>query len=191
MRANNDDKKWTRNSGSFYQFKLIFVDQEQIEVRTIMVDDAKNISSVNAKNRFLLPSTLKVWSPSNGPVLVIKRKKMIAAVDHEIDPKISELQSSTAPGKKPPAKKPPALKKLYVDPVSNTIKVRYELKDEGEVEMSLLNKNMQRVKRYTYTHVNGGIFLEPFDMSGIPSGNFVLVLKKKGKVIGKYQVIKK
>lgn len=190
LRANNDEKKWTRNSGSFNQFKLIFVDQEQIEVRTIMVDDAKNVNSVNAKNRFFLPQNLNVWSPSNGPVLIIKRKKMIAAVDPDADPKVSELQSKEVPGKTPPKKKP-TLKKLYVDPVSNTIKVRYELKDEGEVEMSLLNKNMQRVKRYTYTHVNGGIFLEPFDMSGIPNGTFTLILKKKGKLIGQYQVVKR
>lgn len=189
LRKSNDDKKWTRNSGSFNQFKLIFVDQEQIEVRTIMVDEAKSTSSVNAKNRFLLPNNLKVWTPSNGAVLVIKKKKMIA-VQAEDDPKMSELQSKEVPGKKPIPKKKP-LKKLYVDAVSNTIKVRYKLESEGEVNMILLNKNMQPVKRYTYTHVNGGVFLEPFEMSGVPSGSFVLILKKEGRVIGKYEVVKK
>ena len=40
LRNNDDPKPWTRASGSFNQFKWIFVDREKIEVRTIQTDGA-------------------------------------------------------------------------------------------------------------------------------------------------------
>lgn len=71
LRANDDNKNWTRNSGSFNQFKLIFIDQNKIEARTIKIDNADNVGSVSNTNPFILPSNLDVWNPSNGAVVEI------------------------------------------------------------------------------------------------------------------------
>jgi hypothetical protein len=71
LRSNNDDKNWTRNSGSFNQFKLIFIDQNKIEARTIKVDNADSVGSVSNSNPFVLPTNLDVWTPSNGAVVEI------------------------------------------------------------------------------------------------------------------------
>ncbi len=71
LRSNNDDKQWTRNSGSFNQFKLIFVDTAKIEMRTIKVDNASSVGSVSNNDPFSLPAGLDVWNPSNGAVVTI------------------------------------------------------------------------------------------------------------------------
>jgi hypothetical protein len=69
LRANNDDKSWTRNSGRFYQFKLLFIDDSKIEVRTIKTDNAEEVGEVSNDDPFTLPANLDVWDPSNGAVV--------------------------------------------------------------------------------------------------------------------------
>ncbi len=72
-RSNDDNKNWTRNSGSFNQFKWIFVDQSKIEVRTIKVDNASSVGEVSNSNPFQIPNNLDVWNPSNGSVVTINQ----------------------------------------------------------------------------------------------------------------------
>ena len=74
LRRNNDDKNWTRNSGSFNQFKWIFVDQEKVEVRTVKTDNAENVAAVSPYDLFTPPAGIDLWSPSNGQVLYIYPK---------------------------------------------------------------------------------------------------------------------
>ena len=71
LRSNNDAKTWTRNSGSFNQFKWVFVDQEKIEIRTIKLDNASSVGENSNVNSFAIPSGLDIWSPSNGAVVTI------------------------------------------------------------------------------------------------------------------------
>ncbi len=70
-RAADDGKDWTRNMGQFNQFKLIFVSETEIEVRTINVDNAASVGENSDNDPFTLPSNLNVWSPSNGDVVTI------------------------------------------------------------------------------------------------------------------------
>jgi len=74
LRRNNDDKKWTRNSGSFNQFKWIFVSENNVEVRTVETNNADEVGTVDSYDVFTPPTNLKIWNPSNGPVLNIERK---------------------------------------------------------------------------------------------------------------------
>ncbi|MTE25696.1 fibronectin type III domain-containing protein [Winogradskyella ouciana] len=71
LRDNNDDKSWTRNSGSFNQFKLIFVEPSKIELRTIKVDNAGVVGEVSNTDPFTLPLNLDVFSPPTGAVVTI------------------------------------------------------------------------------------------------------------------------
>ncbi len=75
LRKNNDDKTWTRASNRFNQFKLIFVDKSKMELRTLYVDNARDVEEVKDNNRFNLPKNLKVWAPSNGSGKVVKFNK--------------------------------------------------------------------------------------------------------------------
>ena len=71
LRPNDDDKTWTRNSGSFNQFKLIFVDALKIELRTIDVNNASLVGSVSNTDPFTLPANLNVFTPATGGVVTI------------------------------------------------------------------------------------------------------------------------
>ncbi|NQX85096.1 MAG: T9SS type A sorting domain-containing protein [Flavobacteriaceae bacterium] len=71
LRPNNDDKIWTRNSGSFNQFKLIFVDEEKIELRTINVNNANSVADGSNTDPFTLPANLNIFSPPTGAVVTI------------------------------------------------------------------------------------------------------------------------
>jgi len=74
LRPNDDDKAWTRNSGSFNQFKWIFVDFSGIEVRTVKTDNANDVGKVDPTYVFEAPQNLDVWNPSNGSVIYINKK---------------------------------------------------------------------------------------------------------------------
>ncbi len=71
LRPNNDPKSWTRNSGSFNQFKLILVEESKIELRTINVNNASSVGEVSNTDPFTLPSGLNVFSPPTGNVVTI------------------------------------------------------------------------------------------------------------------------
>lgn len=74
LRENNDDKIWTRNSGSFNQFKWIFVSSYRLEIRTVVVDGSDQVQEVNHNNIFTPPRGLVLWQPSNGAVVSIDSK---------------------------------------------------------------------------------------------------------------------
>lgn len=76
LRNADDPKPWTRASGSFNQFKWIFVDREKIEVRTIQTDGADALGSVDPFNIFIPPLGLTIWEPITGPVITIENKRL-------------------------------------------------------------------------------------------------------------------
>ncbi|MEO0779166.1 MAG: fibronectin type III domain-containing protein [Bacteroidota bacterium] len=80
LRRNNDDKQWTRNSGSFNQFKWIFVDWDKIEVRTVKTDNAEEVAEVSPYDIFSPPARLDLWKPSHGAVLYLYPRATEAAL---------------------------------------------------------------------------------------------------------------
>ena len=73
LRAANDDKAWTRASGSFNQFKWIFIDKKGIEIRTLKTDGSRRVASVDPANAFAMPNGLNVWDAPNGSVIRIRK----------------------------------------------------------------------------------------------------------------------
>ncbi len=87
LRANNDNKNWTRESGSFNQVKWIFIDPDKIEVRTILVQDSAQTASVGTvsdANIFTPPANLQLWTPSSGQVVTVTRPKLTTSILHPI-----------------------------------------------------------------------------------------------------------
>ncbi len=74
LRENNDDKTWTRSSGSFNQFKWIHLDRDKMDVRTIVIDNADHVDSVLDEERFKLPKNLNVWSPKEGDIVTLESR---------------------------------------------------------------------------------------------------------------------
>ena len=72
LRPSDDSKSWTRDHGSFNQFKWIFIDKDQIEIRSINVDNAPEVASVPNDDPFQIPENIDIWNPENGAVVRIK-----------------------------------------------------------------------------------------------------------------------
>ena len=77
LRKNNDDKSWTKASGSFNQFKLVFVSMDGIEIRTIKTDNADEVADGDPDNRFKLPAGLDLWNPNGESVLYLEKKNAV------------------------------------------------------------------------------------------------------------------
>jgi len=81
-RENDDDKSWTIESGKFWQFKLITVKKDQLEIRTVKFgDEETNYNPYQVKettekkqnsNPTYIPLNLDLWSPKSGEVLRLK-----------------------------------------------------------------------------------------------------------------------
>lgn len=79
LRKNDDDKSWTRASGSFNQFKWIFVDPYQIEIRTVKTDNGALVGELPGDNLFLPPPRLSLWKPSSGEVIYVKNDDLLSS----------------------------------------------------------------------------------------------------------------
>lgn len=71
LRSSDDTKNWTRDSGSFNQFKWVCVSSSKVEVKTIIVDNADSVAENPNTSVCELPSGIDVWSPSNGDVVTL------------------------------------------------------------------------------------------------------------------------
>ena len=87
LRSNDDDKSWTRASGSFNQFKWMFVSPDGIEVRTVKTDQVERVVALCDEDRFTMPKGIDLWNPpstgeviyisdTTSNVLAVKTKKM-------------------------------------------------------------------------------------------------------------------
>ncbi len=71
LKPNNDDKDWTRGSGSFNHFQWLFIDEQKIEVRTVNVDNESTVGSLSDATRFSTPENLNLWDPGSGAVVTV------------------------------------------------------------------------------------------------------------------------
>lgn len=76
LRQNNDEKSWTRASGSFNAFHWIFLDEEKIEIRFVKTDGADYVADINPNNVFELPKGINIWNPPSGDVIVIPKDRV-------------------------------------------------------------------------------------------------------------------
>ncbi|PHN07429.1 purple acid phosphatase family protein [Flavilitoribacter nigricans] len=286
LRSNNDDKSWTRNSGSFNQFKWIFVDRRKIEVRTVIIDGSSGVEDTDVNNVFDMPRGLSLWNPSNGSVVTIVNDNvatsepeppMIAGPPMEIldctakqngdDIIISwtvsndalgmnyEVQRSVDGGSKfttiadyrakktgtatyhcpdlnvarryklkdlkyrlsyedkqggrqwqepkiqistaaaPPAGNstdasglPPIIPLNISD--KGTVKVAYNLQRPGAVEVILMTPELREVSRLNFPGQSTGAASQTIDISRVPRGQYLLVVKGEGKVIRRFRVVR-
>jgi hypothetical protein len=189
LRTNNDDKSWTRNSGSFNQFKWIFVDQYHIEVRTIRTKGVNNVAEISDDNRFTPPNGLNVWAPSNGDVLTVVNRNAPPPEPQDIDADYVENIKDTPP----PVEKPKSLdpvKWLNIDPFDNTVKIRYHLKKLAKVDIIIIDKNLKEVTRATLKNQTVGPHVKNLDFTKIAKGGYLIVIKANDKVKGRYRVKK-
>ena len=81
-RSNDDNKSWTLDSGSFWQFKLITAMPNRLEIRTVKFGDedeeydAHKVEELSQKeqdkNPLSIPKNLDLWNSKVGEVLYLK-----------------------------------------------------------------------------------------------------------------------
>lgn len=143
LRNNDDPKSWTRASGSFNQFKWIFVDREKIEIRTIQTDGADAVGSVDPFNIFIPPLGLTVWEPLTGAVITIENRLLR-------NPAVFERSNGEELAARGAA--PMEIANFHAGPKDQDILVTWQVKNElpnskFEVQRSFGNDNYVTVGR--------------------------------------------
>ena len=65
LREVDDAKEWTMAHETANQFKWIFVDQNNIEIRTINTDNADNVTpKTDIDDKFSMPNNIDIWNPT-------------------------------------------------------------------------------------------------------------------------------
>ena len=75
LRTSDDAKTWTRDSGSFNQFKWICVSENQIIVKTVVIENPIGVNENNNDSICELPEGLNIWKPSNGEAVIINKNE--------------------------------------------------------------------------------------------------------------------
>ncbi|MFT4663198.1 MAG: hypothetical protein ACI9VN_001493 [Patescibacteria group bacterium] len=274
LRRNNDDKKWTKASGSFNQFKLVFVSMDGVEVRTIKTDNADEVSQGDPYDRFSLPEGLDVWSPNGESVLYLEKRNAVLAskvgnnsfgnamalsegtvekadenrlisweTTNETDGSATfEVQRSVnqndfmtfalVSGRSNPLnsyqikdchsvrigeevtyrlkhistngqlsfykiKKINELKqdwanfqKVHPNPETGLVKIKYKLEEEGDVAISLMDRGSIELKKSFYKNQKSGNYLRSIDVSALPEGKYLLIIKIGEKVVNQFRIEK-
>jgi len=79
LRYDADLKKWTRYNAVINQFKWIFIDANQIELRTVAfknTTDVNTITQLNDNNRFTIPQSLEIWNPDGGDFVLFEKNSL-------------------------------------------------------------------------------------------------------------------
>ncbi len=121
LRAANDNKPWTRASGSFNQFKWLFIDRDGIEIRTVKTDGADFVPHADPFNIFAIPSQLSIWNPNGESTIYIESKNV--PVNYGQNMANSNFLARTAT-------QPIAVKQFNAFLVGNDIEVRWSAKQE-------------------------------------------------------------
>lgn len=66
LRSADDDKGWTAASGSFNGFDLVHVYEDRMEIFTVQVDGAPNVSTLGDADNLSLPQGITLWQPASG-----------------------------------------------------------------------------------------------------------------------------
>ena len=163
LRANNDDKSWTRASGKFNQFKWIFVDKNKVEVRTVMTDCAPQVAPLTENNLFFPQCKgLRLWDPPTGGVVTLKPRAKAS---------------------------PPIMGKLRPDS-RGLVGITIDLKQAANVEAILANKQLQQLATVPYNGLSAGSHSKSLNVSKVPPGEYIILVKANGKVIQRYALLK-
>ena len=197
LRNNNDDKSWTRASGSFNMFHWIFVDENKIEIRFVKTDGADRVADIDPRNVFKTPIGLNIWSPPAGDVIKLAKRdgssygkgEEILAARSGVD-----LSRGAVIRQAPPIDETANWDKcpqLMADASSGNVRVKYELSNKSNVVIRLINKKLQEVSKIELSNQPSGAYLKTLRTSHLPKGNYLAIVKENGQVVQRYRVAKR
>ncbi len=211
LRDNDRSRSWTRASGSFNQFKWIFIDQQRIEVRTIKTDRVHTVAEVSHDDIFNPPKGIVIWNPPTGDVLTIDNPRYQPPAFAEARPPAQAPQREQPQSRmtRPqPAGKPAAANdgsnpddpndwsgfpKVQPD-AQGTVRIKYILPNPGTVSIKLIKKlsdgNLKLVTNPELPSEPAGEAIKSLDLSGISRGEYLIVVMGNGKLVKRFRVVK-
>lgn len=192
LRINDDDKPWTRASGSFNQFKWIFVDAQRIEIRTVKVESAEAVAEVSPHNRFSAPFGLSLWAPPSGEVIVLEyspgppgqpilqpastQKGHLTNYNRTTTKVPTQTQNGTT------------LPKVMSNG-SGHVQIAFELPQRvSQLEIWIFEKPQQRVMQLPLGPHPPGKYLKTIDLKALPSGEYLLIVRADGHNVRRFRL---
>ncbi|MEM6397941.1 MAG: metallophosphoesterase family protein [Bacteroidota bacterium] len=198
LRTNNDDKPWTRASGSFNQMKWLWIDRNRIEIRTVVVDASRGQAEVDATNRFSVPGGIKLWKPEGDRVISIEKPEPASVAIKPQVPVPSSAGPATSSGT-PVAvtNDPPPFRPAAPPPISKVrpdsdwrVKLEFTLPENGPIDIIVIDERMREFFRKKSPVMGAGPYDEWLQLPEIPRGaQFMLVLKAGRQVIGRWELV--
>lgn len=196
LRQADDNRKWTRNSGSFNQFAWILLDRNDVEVRIVQTDMVARVAEVDPYRPFEPPVGLVVWSPSNGDVIRLSKNLQLqeqVVYQPTFEPMFYSERSSSrlsisAPGTSielAPSPVQPIV--LHAEP-DGTVNVPYEVPKPGLMELVLIDSNRREVLRSKFQALRAGFFQKAIDCHTLAPGEYQLVVKCNDQTVVSYRV---
>ena len=196
LRSNDNPRAWTRASGSFNQFKWIFVRQQDIEVRTVKTENVTYVREVSDDDIFRIPVGLHLWKPPSGDVLTIKNKNYtpppppssIAERSNTVPPSKGSPPRQNRPSKAPPTVQVP----LLTTDAQGILQFKYDLPQPGTVSIILTQKldngKLAVKSKRELTNQRAGESIQRLDLVGVKPGEYMLIIKARGKLLKRYRV---
>lgn len=182
LRANNDDKLWTRASGRFNQFKWIWVDLRQIQVRTVRIDRSAGAGpEVEYFARFRSPPGFYYWDAENtGDVLRLSRRGTPGMTPRSGSPQPQAALS-------PPVINSPDPPAVLARNAQGQVRLPFRLASAGAPEIMVVGTNFKLLWQTRLSVRGPGPYTEMLQLPALPRGQRMeLIVKAGGKVIGKF-----
>lgn len=201
LREANNDKAWTMASGSFNQFKWIFVSEDRLEIRTVGTDRSLNVAEVRDDDIFEPPIGLVLWNPPAGDVVTIPNRNYQRAIAQSAPasrPAASRGQQADVSNKpeKPSGPNPDdrddwsGFDKLIPD-ADGVVTIRFEMPKPGEVVLQLINRDWKIVNTSKMNASKAGALSPNINLSSISSGEYLLLIRGDGALLKRYWIVKR
>jgi hypothetical protein len=183
LRANDDNKPWTRASGRFNQFKWLWVDLRQIQIRTVDINRSSYVvNEVDYLARFKSPAGMYYWDADNGgDVLRIPRRAAGTP---------PAAQGPLPAGRRPEASMQSADKQPILSrDAQNRLRVNFQMPAAGSPTVLVFNSQMRLLWQKTLSVRGPGPYSENLQLPSLPRGERLqMVVKGAGRVLGKFEV---
>lgn len=189
LRESNKIKSWTQASGSFNQFKWIWLSANEIAIRTVVINNSATTRSLAASQRFSVPQGLSLWQPKGEDVLYIRKKGSQASLAPTPSPQYAEPRTQIGATPRQNNTSPSTVAPLRLSP-SGKVQVAYTVRQAGAVELVIITEQMKQFHKIPLGEKSLGPQKEWVDMPDLPRGiRWEVIIKDARGLCQKYQLL--
>jgi len=192
LRRANDPKSWTRSLGSFNQFKWIWVNADEMEIRTVKTDSAPNTDPLSDCDRFSIPKGIDLWNPDSGTVIRIPESPLYASTSTVYEPSkvgYQESKASASPKTLPVNHSTKPIQKEKAHQASTSVK---SVRVKPQMEVNQFKANIQdgqvHLNWKTSHEPKQSIFFELYRSDDSQSFQKIAAIETVGLSTNEYQI---